>query len=94
MLNSLIVCDDRNEVNHEERFNGLIMKRDTVSEANRSYLLSQVDASRKENHLPMDNLDLGSTVMSELAILEVSVEAKKMQFKKHCKKSLIKLIKK
>ena len=77
----MIVCDDRNEVNHEERFNGLIMKRDTVSEANRSYLLSQVDASRKENHLPMDNLDLGSTVMSELAILEVSVEAKKCNSK-------------
>ena len=78
----MIVCDDRNEVNHEERFNGLIMKRDTVSEANRSYLLSQVDASRKENHLPMDNLDLGSTVMSELAILEVSVEAKKNAIQK------------
>lgn len=93
MLNSLIVSDDRNEVNHEERFNGLIMKRDIVSEANRSYLLSQVDASRKENHLLMDNLDLGSTLISELAI-QVSVEAKKTQFKKHCKKSLIKQIEK
>ena len=89
----MIVSDDRNEVNHEERFNGLIMKRDIVSEANRSYLLSQVDASRKENHLLMDNLDLGSTLISELAI-QVSVEAKKTQFKKHCKKSLIKQIEK
>ena len=81
MLNSLIVSDDRNEVNHEERFNGLIMKRDIVSEANRSYLLSQVDASRKENHLLMDNLDLGSTLISELAI-QVSVEAKKNAIQK------------
>ena len=89
----MIVSDDRNEVNHEERFNGLIMKRDIVSEANRSYLLNQVDASRKENHLLMDNLDLGSTLISELAI-QVSVEAKKTQFKKHCKKSLIKQIEK
>ena len=40
------------------QIHGLFMKRDVVNEANTSYLLSQVDVSKKENDFPLDSLDL------------------------------------
>ena len=52
--------------------------------------MSKVDVSKKENHLPVENLDLGSAVTAELTKIEVSSEVKK-HFKKDCKKVLIKL---
>ena len=72
------------------QIHGLFMKRD-VNEANTPYLLSQVDVSKKENDFPIDSLDLGRAATSELARLGVLAVAKKLQFKKHCKKVLIKL---
>ena len=69
---------------------GLFMKRDVVNETQTPYLLSKVDVSKKENHLPVENLDLGSVVTAELTKIEVSSEVKK-HFKKDCKKVLIKL---
>ena len=61
-----------------------------MNEAQTPYLLSKVDVSKKENHLPVENLDLGSAVTAELTKIEVSSEVKK-HFKKDCKKVLIKL---
>ena len=69
---------------------GLFMKRDVANEAQTSYLLSKVDVSKKENYLPVENLDLGSAVTAEFTKIEVFSEVKK-HFKKDCKKVLIKL---
>ena len=55
---------------------GLFLKNNVVNEANASYLLSQVDVSKKENHL-INSLDLGSVLTSELAKLGMPSEAKK-----------------
>ena len=69
------------------------MKRDVLKEAKTPYLLNQIDVQKEENHLPMDSLDLGSEVASELTKLGVS-NTVKLQFKKDCKKVLLKLCEK
>ena len=68
----------------------LFIKRDVVNEAQTPYSLSKIDVAEKENHLPVENLELGSAVTAELGKVGVSSEVKK-QFKKDCKKVLIKL---
>ena len=50
---------------------GAFSKRDIANETNAPYLLCQVDVSKKENHLPIDSLDLGNAVTSELVKLGV-----------------------
>ena len=57
---------------------GLFLKRDVVNKANTPYLLSQVDVSKKEHHLPIDVIELGNAVTSELVKLGLPVEAKKI----------------
>ena len=57
---------------------GLFLKRDVVNKANTPYLLSQVDVLKKEHHLPIDVIELGNAVTSELVKLGPPVEAKKI----------------
>ena len=49
-----------------------------MNKANTPYLLSQVDVLKKEHHLPIDVIELGNAVTSELVKLGLPVEAKKI----------------
>ena len=69
----------------------LFVKNEVVFDANTLYLLLKLDLGKKENLCNIDNVELGSAVISALTNLKVKEEVK-LKFRKDCVVIVLKLI--
>ena len=69
----------------------LVVKNEVVSDANTPYLLLKLDLGKKENLCNIDDVELGSAVISALTNLKVKEEIT-LKFRKDCVAIVLKLI--